>query len=205
MATGAAAISVLFTAKTPALINGFFRRTSTHLYDGLLSAPIGVAEVVTGEAAWIALRTGAVAAVTLVVAAAFGVRPAATVVFVPVIGWVAGFGFACLFAAFAAQLRSVNQLPFVISGVFLPIFLVSWAFFPLDGAPAWLRWPSLVNPLTHLVALFRASALGIGAPDEILRSGGVLIASAVLSWVVAIRCLRDAPGRVGGDLLPQTA
>ena len=31
MATGGAAIAVLFTALTPALMNGFFRRTGSHL------------------------------------------------------------------------------------------------------------------------------------------------------------------------------
>jgi lipooligosaccharide transport system permease protein len=191
MATGAAAISVLFTAMGAALINGFYRRTSTHLYDGLLSTPIDVGVVVTGEATWIAARAAAVATVTLVVAVAFGVRVDATAVLVPVIGYVGGFGFACLFAAFATRLRSAHQFPFVVSGVFLPIFLVSWTFFPLDDAPAWLRWPSLVNPLTHLVALFRAATFGLAATDEIVVSAAVIVVFAALSWMLAVRWLRE--------------
>jgi lipooligosaccharide transport system permease protein len=192
MATGAAAIAVLFTTLTPALMNGFFRRTATHLYDGLLSTPIGVAEVVTAEAAWIGVRAGAVAVVTTVVAALFGVRLAATAVLVPVIGWLAGFGFACLFGAFASRLRSPHQFPFVISGVFLPIFLVSWAFFPLDAAPAWLNLPSLVNPMTHLVTVLRAAALGVGDVSQVALSTAALVAFAVLAWILAVRWLRRA-------------
>ena len=149
-------------------------------------------EVVTGEAAWIGVRTGAVAVVTTVVAAAFGVQLAATVVLVPLVGWLAGFGFACLFGAFASRLSSPHQFPFVILAVFLPIFLVSWAFFPLDGAPAWLRWPSLVNPMTHLVTLMRAAALGIGDRYEVVLSSGALLAFAALAWLLAVRWLRRA-------------
>ncbi len=189
MATGAAAIAVLFTSMSAGLLNTFFRRTTTHLYDGLLSTPIRPRELVTGEAAWIGARSAGVAVVTLAVAVLFGVRLSPTVVAVPVIGWVGGFAFACLFAAIAARLRSMNQFPLVISLVFLPIFLVSWAFFPLDDAPAWLRVPAYANPMSHLVTLMRGAALGVGTTVELLTSTGVLLLTTALSWLVAVRWL----------------
>lgn len=189
MATGAAAIAVLFTASLGPAMTGFFRRTAMGTYDALLGTPIGVAEIVTGEAVWTGLRAAGVAAVTVLVAAAFGVHLIPTVVLVPLIGWLAGFAFACLFAALGAKMRSVDQFPFIVAGVFLPIFLVSWAFFPLTDAPAWLRWPSLVNPMTHLVALFRAAALGGGTASEATVSVAVLVATAALSWLLAVRWL----------------
>lgn len=192
MATGAAAISVLFTASFAGLMNGFFRRTALHLYDGLMSTPVGVREVVTGEAAWTGVRTASVATLTLVVGAVLGVDLRATAVAVPVIGWVAGFAFACLFGALAARLRSMEQFPFVIQGVFLPVFLVSWAFMPLDQAPVWLRFPSLVNPLTHVLVLMRGAALGVGSPSELLISVGVLAAFTTISWQLAVRWLHRA-------------
>ncbi|HEX6257451.1 MAG TPA: ATP-binding protein [Euzebyales bacterium] len=43
-------------------------------------------------------------------------------------------------------------------------------------ASAWLRWPSLVNPMTHLVTLMRAAALAFAA----------------LAWLLAVRWLRRA-------------
>lgn len=192
MATGAAAIAVLFTSSLWPALNGFFRRTSTHLYDGLIGTPIGVAEIVTGEAVWIGLRAAAVAVVTVAVAAAFGVDLVATVVLVPLVGWLAGFAFACLFAAFSARLRSPHQFPFLVSAVFLPLFLVSWAFFPMDDAPVWLRWPSLANPMTHLVALLRAAALGVGTPAQVATNIAVLLTTALVSWTLAVRWLRRA-------------
>jgi lipooligosaccharide transport system permease protein len=192
MATGAAAIAVLFTSSLGAAFNGFFRRTSTHLYDALLGTPIGVAEIVTGEAAWTGVRAAGAAVVTMAVAWAFGVHLVATVTIVPLIAWLAGFGFACLFAAFGARLRSPQQFPFLVSAVFLPLFLVSWAFFPMSDAPVWLRWPSSVNPMTHLVALFRAAALGVGTPAQVSVGLGVLVTTAGLSWMLAVRWLGRA-------------
>jgi lipooligosaccharide transport system permease protein len=192
MATGAAAIAVLFTSTLGPAMNGFFRRTTTHTYDALLGTPIDVAEIVTGEAAWTGLRAAGVAVATVAVAAAFGVHLVPTAVLVPFIGWLAGFAFACLFAALGARLRSMEQFPFLVASVFLPLFLVSWAFFPLTEAPAWLRWPSLINPMTHLVALLRAAALGIGEPIQVAVSVAVLVTTAALSWLLAVRWLRRA-------------
>jgi lipooligosaccharide transport system permease protein len=192
MATGAAAIAVLFTSMSAGLLNAFFRRTTTHLYDGLLGTPIRARELVTAEATWIGMRTAGVAVVTLAVAVLFGVRIAPTVVAVPVIGWLGGFAFGCLFAAIAARLRSMNQIPFVISLVFLPIFLVSWAIFPLNDAPAWLRVPAYVNPMSHLVVLLRGAALGVGTTAQLLTSAGALLLTTVLSWLVAVRSLGES-------------
>lgn len=192
MATGVAAIAVLFTSMGAGLINAFFRRTTTHLYEGLLGTPVRPRELVTGEATWIGVRAAGVAVVTMAVAVLFGVRTAPTVVAVPVIGWLGGFMFGCLFAAIAARLRSMNQIPLFISLVYLPIFLVSWALFPLDDAPVWLRVPSYVNPMTHLVALFRGAALGVGSTAELLTSAGVLLLTTVLSWLLAVRWLGGA-------------
>lgn len=192
MATGAAAVSVLFTASFAGLFNGFFRRTALQVYDGLLSTPTSVAELVTGEAAWTAVRCAGVATITLLVAAPLGVDLAPTAVAVPVVGWVGGFAFACLFAALAARLQTMEQVPFVTQGIFLPIFLVSWAFMPLDQAPSWLRVPSQVNPMTHLLVLLRGAALGTGSARALATSALVLVAFTAGSWLLAVRWLRGA-------------
>ncbi len=192
MATGAAAVSVLFTASFAGLFNSFFRRTALHLYDGLLSTPTSVAELVTGEAAWTGVRCAGVASITLVVAAPLGVDLEMTAAAVPLIGWAAGFAFACFFTALSTRMQTLEQAPFVMQGIFLPIFLVSWAFMPLDQAPWWLLVPSQVNPLTHLLVLLRGAALGIGTPTELVVSAIVLAAFAAGSWLLAVRWLRRA-------------
>jgi lipooligosaccharide transport system permease protein len=192
MATGAAANAVLLTGLFAGAFTGFFRRTADHLYDGLLSTPIGVGDVVTGEAAWTAARCAGVAATTVAVAWAFGVNLAWTAVWVPVVGLIGGFMFACLGAAIGARLRSDQQVDVVVAGVFAPMFVVSWTFFPLDDAPAWLQWPAQVSPLTHMVGLLRAAAFGRSVTGDVLVNAAVLIAFAALFWALAVRSLRAA-------------
>lgn len=192
MATGAAGIGVLFTGFFPGFINGYFRRAENHLYDGLLAAPITVAELVTGEAVWTGIRTAGTAVITLVIAGIFGVSLAPSVVLAPVIGFVGGFGFACLGAVFASQLRSTHQFDFVISGVVVPMFVVAGSFFPLDDAPPWLRIPAMANPLTHVVELFRAAAFATTPATTILISTAVVLASTAACWLLAVRLLGKA-------------
>lgn len=192
MATGAAANAVLLVGLINGTVNGFFRRTGDHLYDGFISAPVMLGSVVAGEALWTGLRAAGVTVTTLVVAGAFGVALAWSALLAPVVGLVAGFGFACLGAAVAARMRSDQQLGVVVSGLFAPMFLLSWTFFPLDDAPSWLQWTSQASPLTHVVALLRAAAFGESATGPILINTAVVLAFAAGSWLLALRWLRGS-------------
>ena len=46
----------------------------------------------------------------------------------------------------------------------VPMWLLSGAFFPIAGAPAWLQWVMRANPMTYGVAALRR-ALYQGAPE----------------------------------------
>ena len=45
--------------------------------------------------------------------------------------------------------------------ILIPIWLLSGAFFPATGVPAWLHWTMRLNPLTYgMIALRRGLYLG---------------------------------------------
>lgn len=192
IATGAIAIGILFSSAFPGLINGYFRRKEQHLYDGILAAPVSVAEIVTGEALWNAFRVTVVAVVTTLVAFAFGVRPGIGVLLVPAVSVVGGFGFACAGAAFGALLRSTHGFDFVIVGVIVPMYVVAGTFFPLDTLPAALAAIGQVNPLTHVVELLRILTFGTGTAVDALGHLGVVLVFDLLAWLAAVRLLRRA-------------
>ena len=192
IATGTIAVGILFSSIFPALINGYFRRKEQRLYDGLLSAPVTVAELVVGESVWNALRVTGVALVTLVVALVFGVRPGPGMVAVPIVSVVAGFGFSCAGAAFASRLRSTHSFDFVIVGVIVPMFVVAGTFFPLDGLPAAFEVVGWINPLTHVVELLRWLTFGTGTALAALLRVGVILAFDALALWVAVRMLGAA-------------
>ena len=192
IATGTIAIGVLFSSIFPALINGYVRRRVQGLYDGLLSAPVSVAELVTGEALWNALRVTMVALITTLVATIFGVRFGPGVLLVPLIAVVSGFGFACAGTAFGALLRSAHQFDFVIVGVIVPMFVCAGTFFPIENLPDVLRFVALVNPLYHCVEVLCAAVFGVHGAVTTLGHLGVVLGFGALAWVTAVLTFRNA-------------
>ena len=65
-------------------------------YDAILAAPVDVDELVTAEVLWVACRAGVFGCAPLIVAFFFGLSPEPTVVLVPLVAFLTGFGFAAL-------------------------------------------------------------------------------------------------------------
>ena len=92
--TGIVATTVLFSGAFPAMYGTFIKYEFQHTYDAILAAPVDTEELVTGEAAWIAARTGLYGCVPMLVAIPFGLDPAWGMLLVPFIAALAGFGWA---------------------------------------------------------------------------------------------------------------
>jgi lipooligosaccharide transport system permease protein len=150
---------------------------------------VDVHEVVAGEASWIAVRSGVYSCAPILVALAFGLRPGAGVVVVPVVTTLTAAGFA-LFGVWAATIvPSINSFDYIISGVLAPLFLVAGTFFPVDGLPGWARPVARVNPLYHCVELVRHAVFGFD-PLADLAHVGALVLFAALAWLLAVRGMR---------------
>lgn len=108
-----------------------------------------------------------------------------------------GLGF-----AIAWSLDSTQGFHSVMNLFLVPMWLLSGAFFPLDGAPAWLRAVMAANPLTYGVAALRraldpASAAGLPsfALSLFVTAGFALATAALSSFVVARFPSGPGPGR----------
>jgi ABC-2 type transport system permease protein len=55
----------------------------------------------------------------------------------------------------AWRMESTQGFHAIMNLILIPIWLLSGAFFPAEGAPAWLAWVMAVNPLTYGVAALR--------------------------------------------------
>ena len=87
------------------------------------------------------------------------------------------FGLTCLGFCFAWRLNSVSAFHSVMNTILMPMWLLSGALFPLDGASAWVRWIMFVNPLTY----------GVGGLRHLLYEGGIAHGPAPLTcWAVTI-------------------
>ena len=186
--TGTVATAVLFSAAFPAMFGTFVKATFQHTYDAILAAPVDAEELVTAEALWIATRAGTYGCVPLVVAIAFGLDPRPDMLVVPLIAFLAGFGWACFGILIAGLMKGIENFSYVVSGVLTPMFLTAGTFFPLSGLPEWAQVLGNFNPLHHCVELVRHASFG-WQPGADLGHLGALVLFALLTWRIAVHAM----------------
>ena len=74
-----------------------------------------------------------------------------------------GFALTALGFFFAWRMTSIQGFHAIMNLILMPMWLLSGAFFPSAGAPAWLRVTIMINPLTYGVAALRR-ALYLDSP-----------------------------------------
>jgi lipooligosaccharide transport system permease protein len=186
--TGIVATAVLFSSAFPAMFGTFVKYKFQRTYDAILAAPVDTEELVTAEALWMATRAGIYGCFPLVVALAFGLDPAWGMLVVPLIAWIAGFGWACFGIAIAGFASSFENFNYVVSAVLTPLFLVAGTFFPLGQLPEWAQILGNANPLHHCVELVRHAAFGTQRWTDLVRLL-VLIVFGLVTWRIAIRAM----------------
>ncbi|HEX8086581.1 MAG TPA: ABC transporter permease [Solirubrobacteraceae bacterium] len=184
--TGIVATTVLFSGAFPAMYSTFVKYSFQHTYDAILAAPVDTEELVTGEALWIAARTGVYGCVPMLVAMVFGLDPSWGMLLVPAIAALAGFGWACFGIFIAGKSKAIESFSYWQSGLLTPMFLVAGTFFPLSELPTWAQVAGNLNPLFHCVELVRDASFGFD-PWADLGHVAFLIGFALVAWRLAIR------------------
>src|ERR671920_1587247 len=173
-----------FAAMFGTFVKYQFQRT----YDAILAAPVDTEELVTAEVLWIASRAGVYGCVPMIVAIFFGLDPSWGMLTVPLIAWLAGFGWACFGIAIAGWAKSIENFSYIVSAVLTPLFLVAGTFFPLDALPGWAQFLGNFNPLHHCVELVRHAAFGWEGWSDLARLGALAVFG-VLTWRIAIHAM----------------
>lgn len=184
--TGIVATTVLFSGAFPAMYSTFVKYEFQHTYDAILAAPVDTEELVTGEALWIAARTGVYGCVPMLVAVVFGLEPSWGMLLVPGIAALAGLGWACFGIFIAARSEKIESFSYWQSGLLTPMFLIAGTFFPLDDLPTWAQVLGNLNPLYHCVELVRDAVFGLEGWADVGHLA-FLIGFALVSWRLAIR------------------
>jgi lipooligosaccharide transport system permease protein len=186
--TGTVATAVLFSSAFPAMFGTFVKYKFQRTYDAILAAPVDTEELVTAEAIWIATRAGVYGCVPMIVAIFFGLDPSWGMLTVPLIGWLAGFGWGCFGIMVAGFASSFENFNYVVSAVLTPLFLVAGTFFPLDQLPRWAQILGELNPLHQCVELVRHAVFGFEGWTDLLRMG-VLVVFGLVLWRIAIHAM----------------
>jgi lipooligosaccharide transport system permease protein len=186
--TGTVATAVLFSSAFPAMFGTFVKYKFQRTYDAILAAPVDTEELVTAEVLWIATRAGVYGCVPMLVAMAFGLDPSWGMLTVPLIAWLAGFGWACFGIMIAGFASSFENFNYVVSAVLTPLFLVAGTFFSLNRLPEWAQVLGEINPLHHCVQLVRDAVFGYYGWVDLLRVGALVVFGLVL-WRIAIHAM----------------
>ena len=186
--TGTVATAVLFSSAFPAMFGTFVKYQFQRTYDAILAAPVDTEELVTAEALWVATRAGVYGCVPMIVAIFFGLNPSWGMLTVPLIAWLAGFGWACFGIAVAGYAKSIENFSYIVSAVLTPLFLVAGTFFPISSLPGWARVLAELNPLHHCVELVRHAAFGWDGWTDLARVGALVLFGLVV-WRIAIHAM----------------
>ena len=187
--TGIVATTVLFSGAFPAMYGTFVKYQFQHTYDAILAAPVDTEELVTGEALWIAARTGVYGCVPMLVAMIFGLEPELGHAARAAIAALAGS--AGLLGIFiAAKAKAIESFSYWQSGLLTPMFLVAGTFFPLTSLPKWAQVAGNFNPLFHCVQLVRHAVFGLAGWDDVGHLA-FLVGFALVAWRLAIRYMEQ--------------
>lgn len=115
---------------------------------------------------------------------------------------VLGFALTSLGVSLAWKMDSTQGFHAMMTVFLMPLWLLSGAFFPADGAPTWLAWVIAANPLTYGVAALRR-VLYLARPDALAGLAlpglpmSLLVTAlfAAVAFAAAMRIAADNPGR----------
>jgi ABC-2 type transport system permease protein len=90
------------------------------------------------------------------------------------------FGLTALGYIIAWQMDSTQGFHAIMNLFLIPMWLLSGSVFPASGAPGWLRWIILINPLTYGLAAVRSSIYGVQ------RAAAMNLPSFAVSFTVSL-------------------
>ena len=111
--------------------------------------------------------------------------------------FIAAFALTNVGLMIAWRIESTQGFHAIMNLILIPIWLLSGAFFPAAGAPAWLRWTMRLDPLTYAMTALRQSlylggAVRAAAPEEFLSLLAITAAFSVVTFVLAAGAARRA-------------
>jgi ABC-2 type transport system permease protein len=91
--------------------------------------------------------------------------------------------FTSLGTAIASKMEDMQAFPLIMNFIFMPLFFLSGALFPLDTAPPALQWVSYFNPLTYGVDGLRWALTGTSHFGFAINFGATLALTLLALWI----------------------
>ena len=189
LASGSICMSAMNAATFEALYAAFSRMHGQKTWDGIMNAPVRLDDVLLAEMLWAAFKALFTVTAILCVMLGLGIVQSWKVLLAwPVLLGV-GITFSCLALIFNALAKGYDFFTYYFTLFLTPMMFLSGVFFPLDNLPQTVRWVAQALPLTQAVALVRPLFMDQW-PTNVLLHVGVLLAYAVVAWMIALHLTR---------------
>jgi len=160
MAPALLATAVMWNSFFETTYASFVRMYYQKTFDGILTTPVSLEEIILAEIAFATTKAVAAVAVMLMVLMPLGFVAFPSGLAILPVALLGGLAFAAIGMFFTGVTPSIDMFNLPIFLFITPMFLFSGTFFPTSNIPAWGQWISLLFPLYHLVELTRWLSLG---------------------------------------------
>jgi lipooligosaccharide transport system permease protein len=183
IAPGLLATQVMFQAFFETTYNTFVRMYYQRTFDAIVTTPLSLQDVMTGELLWGATKGTIGLAAMMFAISFFGLIHYPQALVILPFSFLAGLFFAGLGLCFTGIVPQIDSFNFPVFLFVMPMFLFSGTFFPLDVLPRWARLVAEILPLTHVVEVMREACLG-RLPPRLLWDVAYLAAATVpVTWI----------------------
>ncbi|MFC1617094.1 ABC transporter permease [Candidatus Margulisiibacteriota bacterium] len=155
LASGLLITTAMFTASFECTYGTFIRLEFDKIYDGMISSPISVSDLIIGEILWAGTKGIFFSSAVFLVFSIMGIFSPFLFFAVPFAGLLAGLIFGSIGLFVTSFVKDINQFNFYFTGFISPMFFFSGVVFSLKNLPGFLQIFAEVLPLTHIVRFIR--------------------------------------------------
>jgi len=184
LASGVICTSAVNSASFEGMYSAYTRMDVQQTWLGMLSTPIGVAEVVLGEVLWAATKSLISVSAILLVASGLGLVGDAWALFVLPVAFLTGLCFSSLALLVTSFARGYDFFLYYTTLFITPMVLLSGVFFPIASLPDFVQYLIKALPLYHAISLVRPLMTG-GELTFVLLHVSVLLLFGLLAATLA--------------------
>lgn len=158
---GMMAYAAMFAASFEASISAYARFDMQKTWDAILSSPVRLVELLTGELLWCATKAMLAALTVLIVGIIWGgvLSIPGAIMSIPLI-FIAALCFGACGLLATAYASSWDMFSYFFTFWVTPMFMFSGTFFETSRFPEIIEWLALLLPMTHLIQVIRPLMTG---------------------------------------------
>jgi lipooligosaccharide transport system permease protein len=160
IAPGLLAVYPMWAAAGECGWGSYFRMENQGTFNAIISTPVSIEDVITGEIVWGATRALINGIYILAVTAVFLLLDSPLAILSLPIIYLSGLMFASISLSYTSIARSISSLNYFFALFVTPQFWLGGVFFPLDVLPGWAERASWFVPATHVVTIYRGLVEG---------------------------------------------